>query len=97
MAKTKEQQIKENFFDGKASDTMSLAEYIKSGRAERDLKNKKGVTKMKKDKKKTAMVPGGTSGGKIHMYAAGGVVKDNPGLEALKIASPEAYNKIKKG
>ena len=97
MAKTKEQQIKENFFDGKASDTMSLDEYIKSGRAERDLKNKKGVTKMKKDKKKTAMVPGGTSGGKIHMYAAGGVVKDNPGLEALKIASPEAYNKIKQG
>ncbi len=97
MAKTKEQQIKENFFDGKASDTMSLDEYIKSGRAERDLKNKKGVTKMKKDKKKTAMIPGGTSGGKIHMYAAGGIVKDNPGLEALKIASPEAYNKIKKG
>lgn len=97
MAKTKEQQIKENFFNGKASDTMSLAEYIKSGRAERDLKNKKGLTKMKKDKKKTAMVPGGTSGGKIHMYAAGGVVKDNPGLEALKLASPEAYNKIKKG
>ena len=97
MAKTKEQQIKENFFDGKASDTMSLDEYIKSGRAERDLKNKKGVTKMKKEKKKTAMVPGGTSGGKIHMYAAGGIVKDNPGLEALKIASPEAYNKIKKG
>lgn len=97
MAKTKEQQIKENFFDGKASDTMSLDEYIKSGRAERDLKNKKGVTKMKKDKKKTAMVPGGTSGGKIHMYAAGGIVKDNPGLEALKIASPEAYNKIKQG
>jgi hypothetical protein len=97
MAKTKEQQIRENFFDGKASDTMSLDEYIKSGRAERDLKNKKGVTKMKKNKKKTAMIPGGTSGGKIHMYAAGGVVKDNPGLEALKIASPEAYNKIKQG
>lgn len=52
---------------------------------------------MKKNKKKTAMIPGGTSGGKIHMYAAGGVVKDNPGLEALKLASPEAYNKIKKG
>ena len=97
MTKAKEQQIRENFFDGNASDTMSLDEYIKSGRAERELKNKKGVTKMKKDKKKTAMVPGGTSGGKIHMYAAGGVVKDNPGLEALKIASPEAYNKIKQG
>ena len=97
MTKAKEQQIRENFFDGNASDTMSLDEYIKSGRAERELKNKKGVTKMKKDKKKIAMVPGGTSGGKIHMYAAGGVVKDNPGLEALKIASPEAYNKIKQG
>ena len=44
MAKTKEQQIRENFFDGKASDTMSLDEYIKSGRAERDLKNKKAVS-----------------------------------------------------
>ncbi len=97
MAKTKEQQIKENFFDGKASDTMSLAEYIKSGRAERDLEKKKGVTKIKKSNNKAAMVPGGTSGGKVHMYAAGGVVKDNPGLEALKLASPEAYNKIKKG
>ena len=97
MTKTKEQQIRENFFDGNASDTMSLGEYIKSGRAERELKNKKGVTKMKKDKKKTVMVPGGTSGGKIHMYAAGGVVKDSPGLKALKLASPEAYNKIKQG
>ena len=97
MAKTKEQQIKENFFDGKASDTMSLAEYIKSGRAERDLKNKKGVTKIKKPKNKTAMVSGGTSGGKVHMYAAGGMVQDNPGLKALKAASPEAYNKIKQG
>ena len=97
MSKTKEQQIRENFFNGNASDTMSLGEYIKSGRAERELKNKKGVTKMKKSKKKTAMVPGGTSGGKVHMYAAGGIVQDNPGLVALKAASPEAYNKIKQG
>jgi len=37
---------------------------------------------------------GGMSGGKQHMYAAGGMVKDNPGLKALKAASPEAYKKI---
>jgi|5_EtaG_2_1085323.scaffolds.fasta_scaffold05069_10 hypothetical protein len=40
------------------------------------------------------MMRGGVSGGKPHMYAAGGVVKDNPGLRALKAASPTAYNKI---
>ncbi len=40
------------------------------------------------------MMRGGMSGGKEHMYAAGGMVKDNPGLRALKAASPMAYNKI---
>lgn len=44
--------------------------------------------------KKTAMAYGGMAGGKKHMYAAGGMVKDNPGLKALKAASPMAYNKI---
>ena len=44
----KDEQIRKNFFDGPASDTMSLTEYIKSGRAERDLKKKKGGTKMAK-------------------------------------------------
>ena len=47
-----------------------------------------------KKKKKAEMAYGGMSGGKKHNYAAGGMVKDNPGLKALKAASPEAYNKI---
>jgi hypothetical protein len=28
------------------------------------------------------------------MYAAGGMVKDNPGLKALKAVSPTTYSKI---
>jgi hypothetical protein len=52
-------------------------------------------SKPKKAKsKKAEMAYGGMSGGKKHMYAAGGMVKDNPGLTALKAASPEAYKKI---
>ena len=50
--------------------------------------------KMKKKTKKAEMAYGGMSKGKKHMYAAGGAVMDNPGLKALKKASPEAYNKI---
>ena len=57
-----------------------------------------GIGKMKKKDvkkmKKAEMAYGGMSKGKNHMYAAGGVVKDNPGLQALKKASPEAYKKI---
>ena len=44
--------------------------------------------------KKTEMAYGGMSKGKKHNYAAGGMVKDTPGLKALKAASPEAYKKI---
>jgi hypothetical protein len=51
-----------------------------------------GMAEMPKGKAK--MMRGGMSGGKEHMYAAGGMVQDNPGLKALKAASPEAYNKI---
>ena len=51
-----------------------------------------GMAEMPKGKAK--MMRGGMSGGKEHMYAAGGMVKDNPGLKALKAASPMAYNKI---
>lgn len=53
--------------------------------------------KPKMKKKKTEMAYGGMAGGKKHMYAAGGTVKDNPGLKALKASGPkgmEAYNKI---
>lgn len=45
-------------------------------------------------KKKTKMAYGGMASGKKHMYVAGGSVTDNPGLKALKKASPEAYKKI---
>jgi len=51
-----------------------------------------GMAEMPKGKAK--MMRGGMSGGKEHMYAAGGMVRDNPGLKALKAASPEAYKKV---
>ena len=53
--------------------------------------------KAKKGKKKAEMAYGGMSGGKKHMYAAGGMVQDNPGLKALRASGPkgmEAYKKI---
>ena len=49
--------------------------------------------------KKTQMMVGGMANGKKHMYAAGGMVKDNAGLRALRASGPkgmEAYNKITK-
>lgn len=54
---------------------------------------KKKPAEPKKDKK-PEMAYGGMVDGKKHMYAAGGMVKDNPGLKALKKSSPAAYNKI---
>jgi len=53
-----------------------------------------GIGMAELPKGKAKMMRGGMSGGKEHMYAAGGMVKDNPGLKALKAASPEAYKKI---
>ncbi len=53
-----------------------------------------GMAEMPKGRDKAKMMRGGMSGGKEHMYAAGGMVQDNPGLKALKAASPIAYNKI---
>jgi len=50
-----------------------------------------------KKKKKAEMAYGGMSGGKKHMYSAGGSVTDNSGLKALRASGPkgmEAYNKI---
>lgn len=46
---------------------------------------------------KAQMSGKGKANGKEHKYAAGGVVKDNVGLRALKASGPkgmEAYNKI---
>tara|TARA_R100001440_G_scaffold75547_2_gene103070 strand:- start:37 stop:399 length:363 start_codon:yes stop_codon:yes gene_type:complete len=60
-----------------------------------EVKNKGGMVK----KKKVAMMRGGMANGKVHMYAAGGSVTENPGLKALKASGPkglEAYNKITK-
>ena len=50
-----------------------------------------------KKKKKAEMAYGGMSGGKIHMYSAGGSVTDNPGLKALRASGPKgmaAYQNI---
>ena len=47
--------------------------------------------------KKAQMMRGGMANGKVHMYAAGGSVTENPGLKALKASGPkgmEAYKKI---
>jgi hypothetical protein len=58
------------------------------------------LKKMKKAQmKKAQMMKGGMANGKAHMYAAGGMVKDNAGLRALRASGPkgmEAYNKITK-
>ena len=58
-------------------------------------KNNKGGAILKKNVEKMAY--GGMSGGKKHMYVAGGRVTNNPGLKALKASGPkgmEAYKKI---
>jgi len=55
------------------------------------------IKKMKLKEGKTKMAYGGMSGGKKHMYVAGGSVTDNPGLLALKGSGAkgmEAYKKI---
>ena len=59
------------------------------------MKNNKGGAILKKNVEKMAY--GGMSGGKKHMYVAGGNVTDNPGLKALRESGPkgmEAYKKI---
>ena len=52
--------------------------------------------KAKKGKKKAEMAYGGMSGGKKHMYAAGGSVKMNPGLKALQKEAPEVVARMLK-
>ena len=59
------------------------------------MKNNKGGAILKKNAEKMAY--GGMSGGKKHMYVAGGNVTENPGLKALRASGPkgmEAYKKI---
>jgi len=55
-----------------------------------------GMGKMKKPKKKTAMMRGGMANGKQHMYSTGGNVTDklSPGLKALNKTRPDVVKKI---
>ena len=55
-----------------------------------------GMVEIPKGKGKAQMAKGGMAYGKKHMYVGGGSVTMNPGLKALKKASPEAFNKITK-
>ena len=57
-------------------------------------KKKPAEPKKKRKDEKAGMAYGGMASGKKHMYVAGGMVTDNPGLKALKKTSPEAYKKI---
>ena len=60
------------------------------------VEKKKKKSKPSKSKK-AQMMKGGMANGKMHMYAAGGSVTENPGLKALKASGPkgrEAYKKI---
>ncbi len=79
----------------------SIMGSIKKGATENMLQDSK--YKKKKELIETAskgpskMAYGGMSGGKKHMYVAGGNVTDNPGLKALRASGSkgmEAYNKI---
>jgi hypothetical protein len=75
--------------------TAPLSQMSKGGKAKKKVPVISiGVGMAEMPKGKAKMMRGGMSGGKEHMYAAGGMVQDNPGLKALKAASPEAYNKI---
>ena len=53
-----------------------------------------GMAEMPKGKGKAKMMRGGMSGGKEHMYAAGGMVND--GLKALAKTRPDVVAKILK-
>jgi len=58
-------------------------------------KKKIAASKKAKGGAVTKMYNGGMASGKKHMYLGGdSSVKDNAGLRALKIKSPETYTKI---
>lgn len=87
---------------GEMFETVSSGNYNSGGDAKKKTKKVPvisigiGMAEVKKGKK-AEMAYGGMSGGKKHMYAAGGSVTDNPGLRALKASGPkglEAYKKI---
>ena len=79
----------------------SIMGSIKKGATEDTLQDSKYKKKKKlietARKGPSKMAYGGMSGGKKHMYVAGGNVTDNPGLKALRASGPkgmEAYIKI---
>ena len=79
----------------------SIMGSIKKGAREDTLQDSKYKKKKKlietASKGPSKMAYGGMSGGKKHMYVAGGNVTDNPGLKALRASGPkgmEAYKKI---
>ena len=102
MTVTKARTILENKSDYTVQEVKDAKKMIREMNKGGDMKKEVpviaisvGMGKMKKPKKKTAMMRGGMANGKQHMYAAGGMVND--GLKALKASGPkglEAYNKI---
>ena len=79
----------------------SIMGSIKKGATEDTLQDSKYKKKKKlietASKGPSKMAYGGMSGGKKHMYVAGGNVTDNPGLKALRESGSkgmEAYEKI---
>ena len=75
-------------------DKNSTPEELKDARKAQTLGNKK-VKKENKGGAVTKMYNGGMAHGRKHMYLGGdSSVKDNAGLRALKIKSPETYTKI---
>lgn len=102
MTLTKARTILENKSDYTVQEVKDAKKMIREMNKGGDMKKEVpviaisvGMGKMKKPKKKTAMMRGGMANGKQHMYAAGGMVND--GLKALKASGPkglEAYNKI---
>ncbi len=92
----KNPELSEKQIVDKFSGSMSRAKRKATEKQEKTVREtpKNVPTGRMKNYGKTAMARGGMAYGKEHMYVAGGSVQMNPGLKALKAASPEAYNKI---
>jgi len=94
MERAREAELDER--DAEAMLRRELRKYdipIPEGMAKKQNKARGGMVK----RNKAQMMKGGMANGKVHMYSAGGSVKDNAGLRALKASGPKgmmAYNKI---
>jgi len=103
MTLTKARTILENKSDYTVQEVKDAKKMIKEMNKGGDMKKEVpviaisvGMGKMKKPKKKTAMMRGGMANGKQHMYSVGGNVTDNlsPGLKALNKTRPDVVKKI---